>query len=168
MPTTSPTTPTESLARLVRQKRRLLEQLVALGRRQGELIAAGDAAALLQVLGGKQQLITGLQVIERGLDAFRHEDPESRCWPSETDRAACKADADACNGLLAEVISIDQLHEGELTARRDEVGKRLQQAQSAHAASTAYKPHLRGAPRPAITVNDNAAPLSASIDLTSG
>ena len=166
MPTTTDPTPTEPLARLVRQKRRLLEQLALLGRRQQELIASDDAATLLQLLGGKQQLITGLQVVERGLDAFRDEDPDARQWPSPAERAACQADADACNTLLAEVIATEQQHEGQLTERRDVLSKRLQQAQSAHAASAAYKPHLRGPRRPVVVEPDASAPLSASLDLS--
>lgn len=168
MPThaTSPTT--EALAQLVRQKRRLLEQLALLARRQGELIADGDSATLLQLLSGKQQLITGLQVVERGLDAFREEDPDHRVWPSPAARAACKADADACNALLAEVVATEEAHERLMCDRRDEIAQRLQQAQSAHAASAAYKPHLRGATRRPIVAFDSSAPLSASLDLTSG
>lgn len=168
MPATPTTSPTESLANLVRQKRRLLEQLVMLGRRQGEMIEAGEAASLLQLLGGKQQLITGLQVLERGLDAFRSEDPDARQWATPAQRAACKADADACNFLLAEVIATEQAHERVMTHRRDELGKQLQQAQSAHVASSAYKPHLRG-PRPTpVAIVDTSIPLSESLDLTSG
>jgi hypothetical protein len=171
MPATStnspaPTTPTQSLANLVRQKRRLLEQLVSLGRRQGELIDAGEAAGLLQLLGGKQQLITGLQVLERGLDAFRGEDPDARRWASPAQRAACKADADACNELLAEVIATEQAHERLMSDRRDELGKRLHQAQSAHAASSAYKPHLRGPRGTPVAPLDVATPLSETLDLT--
>jgi hypothetical protein len=166
MPTTPTSTPTESLANLVRQKRRLLEQLVMLGRRQGEMIEAGEAASLLQLLGGKQQLITGLQVLERGLDAFRSEDPDARQWASAAQRAACKADSDACNALLAEVIATEQAHERQMTDRRDDLAKRLHQAQSAHAASSAYKPHLRGQrPRP-MAVVDVSMPLSESLDLS--
>ena len=166
MPTPTAPSPTEPLARLVRQKRKLLEQLAMLGRRQQELIAGGDAATLLQLLGGKQQLITGLQVVERGLDAFRHEDPDTRRWPSPAERAACQADADACNALLAEVLTTEQQHEGQLSERRDALSKRLQQAQSAHAASTAYKPHLRGPRRPVVVAPDASAPLNASLDLS--
>lgn len=155
-----------TLALLVQQKRRLLEQLVQLGKRQGELIDAGEVAALVQLLSGKQQLIAGLQEIEQGLDAFRNEDPEARRWPSPAARAACQADSQACNTLLAEVISTEQRHEQLMSERRDSVGTQLRQAQSAHAASTAYKPHLRPTRRPAIVQQDPTTPLNASLDLT--
>lgn len=165
-PTTPPTT--DALARLVKQKRKLLEQLVTLGRRQGELINASETPTLMRLLTGKQQLIAGLQVVEQGLDAFRHEDPEARQWPTPQDRAACQADADACNALLSEALEYERQCEQGMTERRDALSKQLQQAQSAHAASSAYKPHLRG-PRPASPrLQDPAEPLSASLDLTSG
>ncbi|QDT69741.1 FlgN protein [Planctomycetes bacterium MalM25] len=166
MTPTESNSPTEALARLVSQKRRLLEQLAALARRQGELIAEGEIASLMQLLGGKQQLIAGLRVVEQGLDAFRHEDPESRAWPTSAARAACQADAEACNRLLAETLATEQQHEELMTQRRDAIGKQLIQTQSAHAASTAYKPHLR-APRPASApIATSGAPLSDTLDLT--
>lgn len=165
MPPTAPDS-TDSLARLVSQKRRLLEQLVVVGRRQAGLIADGEVASLLQLLSGKQQLIAGLQVVEQGLDAFRHQDPDHRPWPSAADRAACKADADECNRLLAEVIETEQRHEREVSQRRDAINAQLRQAQSAHAASTAYKPHLRAERRPLAAPVEGSTPLSVSIDLT--
>jgi len=163
-----PESPTEPLARLVRQKRRLLEQMAQLTRRQGGLIAEGDVATLVQLLAGKQQLIAGLQVVEQGLDAFRDQDPDRRAWPTPADRAACRADAEACNELLASVVATEQEHERLMTERRDAIGAQLRQAQSAHTAASAYKPHLR-APRPApLAGHDTSAPLSASLDLTAG
>ncbi|MEO0529186.1 MAG: hypothetical protein AAF266_01280, partial [Planctomycetota bacterium] len=158
---------TESLARLVKQKRRLLEQMVLVGRRQGELIESGDAAALLQLLSGKQQLIAGLQTVEQGLAAFQNDNPEQRVWRSPADRASCKADADACSVLLAESLAMEQQHEAAMTERRDALSKQMQQAQSAHAASTAYKPHLRGPRSVTPTLSDDdSVPLAASLDLT--
>lgn len=158
----------EALARLVQQKRRLLEQLVAFGQRQGELIEAGDVASLVRLLSGKQQLIAGLQTVERSLDAFRDEDPDARVWPTPAARAACQADSATCNALLAEVIATEQRHEQIMSERRDAIGVQLRQAQSAHAASTAYKPHLRAPRRPATAPNHASASEAsdASLDLT--
>lgn len=167
MSAASKTPPTDALARLVRQKRKLLEHLVALGRKQGELINAGDTPALIQLLSGKQQLIAGLQVVEQGLDQFRGEDPDTRAWPSAAERAACRADADRCNELLAEALESEQSHEGEMVQRRDTLSKRLNQAQTAHAASSAYKPHLRSQKPLVGLTSDASEPLSASLDLTS-
>lgn len=166
MTTTEPIPPTAALARLVGQKRRLLEQLVALGRRQGELIETGEIGSLMQLLSGKQQLIAGLRVVEKGLDAFRAEDPNSRHWPTPADRTACQADAELCNRLLAEVLSTERQHEALMTERRDAIGKQLSQTRSAHAASAAYKPHRR-APRPAPTPVPTPRNLSSdALDLT--
>lgn len=156
----------ETLARLVQQKRLLLEQLVKIGHRQGELIDAGEVASLVQLLSSKQQLITGLQAVEQGLDNFRAEDPEARQWPTPAARAACQADSNACNALLSEVIATEQRHEKMMAERRDAIGAQLRQAQSAHAASTAYKPHLRAPRRPAIAPTEVSPPTNASLDLT--
>lgn len=161
-----PATPTETLARLVRQKRRLLEQLASLAQRQGESLSEGAAGELLRLLAAKEQLIAGLRMVERGLDAFREQDPDTRPWPSPAARAACAADADECNRLLAEIVAAEERHAGEATRRRDEIAAQLRIAQTAHAASAAYKPHLRGAAALAEDATE-LAPLSASLDLTS-
>lgn len=165
-PTTYRTT--ETLARLVLQKRRLLEQLVVLSRRQEQLVEEGEISGLLQVLANKQQLITGLGVVEQGLDAFRDDDPDTRPWPSPADRERCQADADACNTLLRETLEAERRHEALLSARRDDLAARLRMAQSAHAASTAYKPHLSPRRSPTPPIDPSATPLSACLDLTTG
>lgn len=158
-----PATTTEELARLVGQKRRLLERLVQLGRGQGELVESGRTQDLLKLLAEKQRFIDALQTVEAGLAAFRDEDPDRRVWPSPKHRAACQADSEACNRMLAEVLAAEERHEERMAARRDDVNTQLRQAQHAHAASTAYKPHLRPtAHRPAPAAFDtptNAAPL---------
>ena len=163
MSVASPESSTEELARLVRQKRGLLEQLVAAGQRQKALIDGGDTTGLLQLLSDKQRLITALREIEADLNKHRNEDPDARAWRSPQDRAACSADAEACNRLLAEVLESERQQTEEVASRRDAIASQLRQAQSAHVASAAYKPHLRGAkPAPAVS---HESP-SASIDLT--
>lgn len=137
-------TSTDTLWRLIRQKRRLLEQIVALTRRQDVMIANAETAGLIELLSGKQQLIAGLQSIERGLDQFRQDDPERRQWADPQEREACRADSDACNAILAEILEIEQRHQRVMQTRREEVAGRLRSVQSAHVAATAYKTHLTG------------------------
>lgn len=161
-----PEATTDDLARLVRQKRQLLERLVQMGRGQGELVEAGRTQELLKLLAEKQRFIDGLRSVEGSLAAFREQDPDQRLWPSPKHRADCQADSDACNRLLAELLETEERHEQLMATRRDAVNDQLRQAQHAHAAATAYKPHLRPVgDRPPAAMPPTAAPIAA-LDLS--
>ncbi len=157
---------TTALAKLVDQKRRLLEQLLAVGRRQGELIGEGDIASLLKLLTAKQQLIAALRSVEQSLAPFHTEDPDTRQWPSPQHRTACAADSATCERLLAEVIALEKEQEGQMVRRRDGVAERLQKTQSAHAASAAYQPHKRPSSPTTPLPSPDSPGLSGSLDLS--
>ena len=166
----SPPPSTEDLARFVAQKRRLLEQLLQIGTRQGELIESGDITTLLRLLTAKQQLIAALRAVERGLDDFRHDDPERRVWTGPERRAECAADAEACKRLLAAVIELEKTQEQQIEKRRDGLSDQLRRVQGAHEAATAYQPHRkpqREVPSPGLPPAGEA-PLGALDLSTSG
>src|SRR5688572_29670197 len=110
------------------KKRKCLEQLRDLGRRQLQLIAGGDATELLRVAAAKQQLIAALQMIEKRLTPFHEQAPESRAWPNAAARAQCAADADECRKLVHEVMTMEQDGERQLMQRRDDVAGQLRMA----------------------------------------
>jgi hypothetical protein len=172
-----PESSTENLAKLIRQKRQLLEQLLAVGRKQGELIYQGDIQSLLKLLASKQQLIAAMHSIENALRPFQAENPDTRVWRSAELRSVCASDAEACSQLLTEVMAIEKAHEEQMIHRRDAVSQQLRQAQSAHNAAAAYQPHIRNQPQPPLpAINQpieadpasSSIPQSASLDLTSG
>lgn len=129
---------TENLSKLISQKLQVLTQLRQVGLRQGQLVAAGDVAALLKLLGAKQQLLAGLQKLERAMAPYHDQDPELRVWASPDHRAACAAEATQCKTLLAEIVAMEREHEQAMVVRRDEVAEQLRHAQSAQAATSAY------------------------------
>lgn len=135
------TPPTETLAQLVARRRRLLERLLVACGKQGELIDAGDTTSLLKLLGAKQSLIDGLRETEQLLDPYRHEDPATRNWPSESAREACASDADRCTQLLAAVRQLEEKHSKQMTDRRDVIADQLQTIHRGHQVATAYQPH---------------------------
>lgn len=157
---------TERLARLVAQKRQVLEQLRTVAARQGELLTAGDSGELLRLLSAKQQLMAGLQKVERMLAPFRDQDPARRDWPTPAARAACADDAQACARLLTEVLELEHQHERIAADSRDRVGAQLRTAHASQQAATAY----RGASRPArpIPAPHTGAPPATGIDLATG
>ncbi|MEM6330859.1 MAG: hypothetical protein AAF790_11485 [Planctomycetota bacterium] len=177
----NPSGPTDALAALVREKRRVLTQLHQVGERQGELVALGDVPTLLRLLAAKQKLLAGLQAVEARLHPYRDQDPDGRAWPSPQHRAACAADADECRRLLAAVMDMERRHEQQMATRRDKLAEQLQRTHTAHGASDAYRTHrLPSAPTatpttttpPTGTPAPRVAPLSdlptsTGIDLTS-
>jgi hypothetical protein len=137
--------PTERLSELIANKHRVLTQLRDVGRRQMDLANAGEAAALLALLGAKQRLIAGLQTLEQELTLYYAEDPDHRVWPSPQHRAECARQAAECNALLEEVVAMEKLGAQEMIVRRNEVAEQLQQAHAATAVRSAYEANRRRA-----------------------
>jgi len=129
---------TQALAELIRAKRACLVAVRDLGRKQLELIAGGNMTGLLDLLAAKQPALDRLQRIERGLEPFRGQDPESRRWPSPEDRRRSAEEVAECEALLAEILSQEKQAEAELVRRRDETALRLDRAHLAGRARGAY------------------------------
>ncbi|MCA9245968.1 MAG: hypothetical protein KDA42_02605 [Planctomycetales bacterium] len=132
-------TNTAELAALIGRKHDCLVQLRDLGKRQLELVESGDMPQLLKVLAAKGHLIALLQSLERELEPYRTEEPESRRWQSAQLRADTSAKSTACQTLLAEIIAQEKAAEGRMSHRRDEAATRLQGAHVAAAARNAYQ-----------------------------
>ena len=92
---------TDILVQLIRAKHACLVQLRDMGRRQLELIEAGDLTALLELLSAKQRPLSELQRAERALGPFRAQNAAERRWPSPEDRAACAAQIEAMRRAVA-------------------------------------------------------------------
>jgi len=135
------------LAELIRAKRACLVALRDLGRKQFELIGSGNMSGLFDLLAAKQPLLGRLQGIEQALEPFRHQDPETRPWPSPEDRRRCAEQVAECEGLLAEILSQEKSAEAELVRRREETAVRLDGAHLAGRACGAYAQPSAGAAR---------------------
>jgi hypothetical protein len=132
---------TRRLADLVGAKHDCLLQLRDLGRRQQELIDAGDLTRLLSLLADKQRAIGELHDVERQLDPYRAEDPASRVWTGEAERVRCASLTDQSARLLAEILDGEKRCEESLRKRRDETAAQLSVVQAAGAARGAYAEH---------------------------
>jgi hypothetical protein len=129
---------TEILSDRIERKLALLGQLRDLGRRQAELIEAGDLTQLLKLLSAKQRLLAALQSLERELDPFRDEDPDARVWISPAHRQQCAKNAAACEEMLQSIVEQERHSENQMRLRRDEAAARLDGAHSVTAAHRAY------------------------------
>lgn len=132
-------TQTDNLAELIAGKRACLTELRDLGRRQLELVESGDMTGLLSLLAVKQKSLARLQRLEKALDPFREQDPESRAWRTPEDRQRCAANVQECEALLGEIVTQEKHAEGVLVRRRDEAAERLQETHFAGQARGAYQ-----------------------------
>jgi flagellar biosynthesis/type III secretory pathway chaperone len=130
---------TTRLADLIAKRRRCLEQLLEVGRRQADLIAAGNMADLLRLLAAKQQLIAALQTLEKELAPFHDQDPDGRVWASNEERKRCADDADRCRSLIADVTALEQAGERQMMVRRDEAAIQLRSVGTAGRVRAAYE-----------------------------
>lgn len=128
---------TEQLTRLIRQRHADLVGLRDLGRKQLELIDAGQMGPLLTLLAGKQRVLVDLQATET-LDPFRQQDPAARSWPSAAERQQCARLAADCESLLAEIVAQDRQAEARMVRRRDETVQSLEHVHAAGAVRGAY------------------------------
>jgi hypothetical protein len=129
---------TDILVQLIRAKHACLLQLRDMGRRQLELIEAGNLSGLLDLLGAKQRPLLELQRAERAIDPFRAQDPQRRRWQSPEARALCARQIEECDALLREILAQERESEAVLSRRRDEAAARLQGMHAAGQARGAY------------------------------
>lgn len=129
---------TDLLIELAAKRHRLLEQLYRLGRRQLELIDEGDMTQLIQVLSAKHHLLAEVQEVEKRLDPFRGQNPETRRWRNSQLRERCAELVVRVDQLLREVLEQEKIGETRLRQHRDEAAARLQVAHSATHARNAY------------------------------
>jgi hypothetical protein len=145
---------TALLTERMEQKRALLGQLRDLGLHQAALIGAGDMTQLLKLLAAKQRLLAALQSLERELDRFRGDDPETRMWTSPEHRRRCADTAAACEELLRAIVEQERQSESQMRLRREEAAVQLQ---GAHSAAEVHHAYLA-----------EPFPASSQLDLTQG
>ncbi len=147
----------EKLADLIGERHACLVKLHELGRKQSELIAAGEMGALLRLLSAKNQWLAAMQTVEGELAPYQRQAPEQRAWASPEARKQCAAQAEQCRKLLDKVMQMEQENEQQMIQRRDRVATQLQTAHLAGKARGAYQaqqkkpgkgPHFAGAHTP--------------------
>lgn len=139
--TQTATMDTDLLAKLIDRKRHVLSQLSQLTIRQLTTVRQGDMSHLLGLLAAKKHSLNELQAVERELDPFRHQDPDSRRWQSPAHRERAREVAEQCETLLQGIMRLEKQSETELVHRRDSVASRLQGVHGASQATKAYATH---------------------------
>jgi len=129
---------TDLLTELIGKKLAVLEQLRDLSRRQSDLIADDNIQRLLSLLSSKQKLLNELQKIQKRLEPFREQDPQSRRWRRPADRERCRQLVERSEALLGEIMLVERQSESEMARRRDHAMAQLQKVNSSAAATRAY------------------------------
>ena len=129
---------TDVLAEFIGRKLAVLEQLRDLSRRQSTLIGENDMQRLLALLSAKQTLLHELQKVQKSLEPFRQQDPETRRWRSDAARQRCRQQAERSETLLSEIMLVERQSESEMSRRRDETVARLKDFNAAADATRAY------------------------------
>ncbi len=130
---------TDQLVQLIDQKHEVLTQLLTLSQYQLRLAGHDDHINdLMRVLSAKQTLIDRLTRIDRTIDPFRQQDPESRVWRSSSERTQCSQTAQQCEVILDELKAIEQRSTEVVTSHRDEIAALLRQAHTSSDSVTAY------------------------------
>ncbi len=129
---------TEVLANLIDKKYEVLSLLRQLARAQQGIVHDGDMTRLMKLLATKQNLLNQLQHLEHQLDAFRHQDPDSRQWRSPQLRQTTRDMVTRCESLLNEIMLVEKQCESELIVRRDAAATRLQGIHTVTQATAAY------------------------------
>ena len=135
---------TDALLDLIRAKRSCVEQLWIIGNRQMTLIEEGRMAGLLDLLVQKQHTLSELKRVERSLDPFRHQPPESRRWRSEADRQSCAEVLQACEQMLSKIVAQERACEQAMVRCRDNAARQLQGMHQASLARTSYSAPAAG------------------------
>ncbi len=130
---------TDLLVQLIDQKHEVLTQLHTLSQYQLRLAGHDDYLEdLMRVLAAKQTLIERLTRIDRQLDPFRQQNPDTRPWRSASERAQCSQAAKRCEVLLTELKQIEQESTAAVTVHRDEIARLLRDAQQSSDSVVAY------------------------------
>ncbi|MHC2067404.1 flagellar protein FlgN [Bremerella sp. T1] len=130
---------TDQLVQLIDQKHEVLTQLLTLSQYQLRL-AGHDSHIddLMRVLAAKQTLIERLTRIDRTMDPFRQQNPESRVWRSASERTQCSQKAKQCEVLLTELKQLEHKSTEVVASHRDEISKLLRETHTSVDSASAY------------------------------
>ena len=116
--------------------------LLTLARKQQESIAAEDYTRLLALLAQKQRVLGALDALGRERPTLRDDWRRLRDGAPAAARGACERVLEESESLLAEVLAEERSSTDDLTRRRDETQRRLQELSAGTRAHEAYRDAL--------------------------
>lgn len=114
---------------LIRQKERILMDLLPMSIRQLELVRRDEMTLLIRHLNEKQFVLNAFEEIEKQLVPFRDIPPEEREWKNEQERKEIADAIRRCAAMLKEILDNDALSTEELGVRKDELQNQMRRVQ---------------------------------------
>ena len=137
-------TATQLLYDLILEQRKILLELKHFAETQLQIVQENELGKLVSLLATKQQAIQRLQDVDRRLNPFRDQDPDSRQWSSTEQRDECRRMAKECPRLLADVMKLEQASEEILTQQREQVTQQVDQSIARSQAAASYLQSSQG------------------------
>ena len=137
-------TATQLLYDLILEQRKILLELKHFAETQLQIVQENELGKLVSLLATKQQAIQRLQDVDRRLNPFRDQDPDSRQWSSTEQRDECRRMAKECPRLLADVMKLEQASEEILTQQREQVTQQVDQSVARSQAAASYLQSSQG------------------------
>lgn len=131
---------TAALVSLIDRKNDLLKRIYQLVDTQCQSIKERKVAELMPLLASKQTLLDELNQLERELDPYRKEDPDSREWSSDEARDECRIRVEENRSLLNEILSKEKDCETQLVEQREQTANKLDENLNAANAAKTYQP----------------------------
>jgi chorismate mutase len=141
-----PLTPAEAFGAVVDEQRALYETLDEMGLRQRALIEAGDARALLELLGVRAGIVERIGEVASRLSRAR-EAFERDASVDAGVRARLNADLDRVRAMAERVAARDAEDSVAMEERRASLGSRIVKAARGRGAVSAYRVHAPAAAR---------------------
>ncbi|GAA5508082.1 hypothetical protein [Novipirellula caenicola] len=128
----------DELSSLVQQRHAAALELVELGHAQLAAVQSGRMNELMQLLSQKQKPLGVLSELSKRLHTAIGDDPETRQWASREMRSECRAQHEATETMLMELMKIESDCEQQLTKNRGEIEEQIRRSDGAKQANRSY------------------------------
>lgn len=99
--------------------------------------------ALLELLAFKQRLLIEIEGLDGQIRQYHVDDPETRVWPSQQMREACRETIARCDRLVRETLENDRMIERHLLEKKQAVKDQLRQLDNKTRINNAYQQQKR-------------------------
>ncbi len=129
-----------TLIELLEEQRSIYQQLAQLSDEQSNLVAAGDAEALLSLLSHRQALIDRLVDVNGRVEPFKQQWPSLWSELDEDSRQHIRERIDDVKALLDQIVDQDERDRVALASHRNSVSRQLEHLNRGAAVNRAYGP----------------------------
>lgn len=123
---------------LLDQQRQVYAKLDALSAEQGDLVAAGDAEPLLNILGQRQSLVDQLTQLNSRIEPYKQNWPALWAQLDAATQSKIQGLIDQVQSMLDAIVERDERDRNALSKQRDDVADQIHGANRGTAVHKAY------------------------------